>query len=264
MSIFRSESVAGFRELMPRIERAIVCGIGALLVSLSVGRATLATEACNGDCNGDEQVTVDEITVIVNIVLGNLPISSCPIFSQPPDVTDIVLAVNAALMGCPQPTPTPSATATPFPTLTPVVFQVADGSRIFYSDGDGAAPIEEALAGTFAFRLVGTEPQFFIFDVVDVNLSSAQFDIVAETPGQSGRVRMGFACDSLALMNMRVLINEEALPLIGSAEVATCPPDVVDIRPFEVCTTADPCEAIQTGNRCGYSLSIIAVVAESD
>jgi hypothetical protein len=264
MSIFQSESVAGFRELIPRIERAIVCVIGALLVSLSVGRATLATEACNGDCNGDEQVTVDEITVIVNIVLGNLPISSCPIFSQPPDVTDIVLAVNAALMGCPQPTPTPSATATPFPTLTPVVFQAADGSRIFYSEGAGGAPIEEPLSGTFAFRLVGSlEPQFFNLDVTDVNLSSPQFNVVAQTPGQSGSVRMGLSCDSIAFMALQVFVNEEPSVLGGLALVASCPVDIASIQPFEICTgRPDPCDSIRAGTRSGYSLTIIPVVAD--
>lgn len=261
MSVFQPASIVGLKEMGRHARSAVVCVTVGLLMISTIARSTLATAACPGDCNGDDEVSVDEITLIVNITLGIQPISSCPIFSQQPDVVDIVLAVNAALMGCPQATPTPTASRTPFPTRTPVVFQAAEGSRIFYSEGAGA-PIEEPLSGTFAFRLLGSlEPQFYNLDVTDVNLSSPQFSVVAQTPGQSGSVRMGLSCDSIAFMDLQVFVNEEPSVIAGSALVASCPVDIVSIQPFEICTgRPDPCDSIRAGIRPGYSLTIIPVV----
>jgi hypothetical protein len=59
---------------------------------------------CPGDCDGNGNVTVAEIVVLVNIALGNAQLSSC----MPGDADDshdvtideIVAAVNAALSGC--------------------------------------------------------------------------------------------------------------------------------------------------------------------
>jgi streptogramin lyase len=61
--------------------------------------------ACVGDCNGDQSVTVDELLRMVNIALGNAPLSAC----EPGDgngdgqitVDEILVAVNNALNGCP-------------------------------------------------------------------------------------------------------------------------------------------------------------------
>jgi hypothetical protein len=59
---------------------------------------------CAGDCSGDAQVTVDEILVMVNIALGNSPVSDC----NPGDldrngqvtVDEVLTAVDRALNGC--------------------------------------------------------------------------------------------------------------------------------------------------------------------
>ena len=59
---------------------------------------------CCGDCNGDGQVTVDEILTMVNIALGDTPVTTC----EPGDanhdgqitVDEILAAVNQALNGC--------------------------------------------------------------------------------------------------------------------------------------------------------------------
>lgn len=60
---------------------------------------------CLGDCNGDGQVTVDEIVTMVNIALGNATITSCPNgdFDGGGTVTvdEIITALNLALDGCP-------------------------------------------------------------------------------------------------------------------------------------------------------------------
>ncbi len=76
---------------------------------------------CVGDCDGDGLVTINEIIVMVNIALGNLPVSACLAGDANNDLTidvsEIILAVLNALNGCPQPAPT--CTPTPSPSATP-------------------------------------------------------------------------------------------------------------------------------------------------
>lgn len=66
---------------------------------------SVAAPACVGDCNGDGEVTVDELLTGVNIALGSLPIERCPVFDANGDgavtVNEILVAVNNALGGCP-------------------------------------------------------------------------------------------------------------------------------------------------------------------
>ena len=61
--------------------------------------------ACPGDCNGDGQVTIDELIKGVNIALGQQPLAACPAFDRGGDgqvtIDDLIAAVNAALTGCP-------------------------------------------------------------------------------------------------------------------------------------------------------------------
>jgi hypothetical protein len=67
--------------------------------------ATVNPTSCVGDCNGGGQVTVDEILTMVNIALGNAPISACRAGDANHDsqitVDEILTAVNSALNGCP-------------------------------------------------------------------------------------------------------------------------------------------------------------------
>jgi hypothetical protein len=59
---------------------------------------------CPGDCNGDGQVTVDEIVTAVSIALGNVPLTQCPAADDNGDgsvtVDELLRAVSAALAGC--------------------------------------------------------------------------------------------------------------------------------------------------------------------
>lgn len=59
---------------------------------------------CTGDCNGDPEVTVDEILTMVNIALGNGQVSDCRAGDANHDnqitVDEILTAVNNALNGC--------------------------------------------------------------------------------------------------------------------------------------------------------------------
>ncbi len=81
--------------------------------------------ACTGDCNGDGEVTVDEILVGVNVALDHTALATCPNFDSDANgavtVDELIGAVRSALNGCPATaTPTSSATvtATPTPTAT--------------------------------------------------------------------------------------------------------------------------------------------------
>ena len=59
---------------------------------------------CTGDCNGDQQVTVNELLILVNIVLGNAPASACPLGvpdGRGVNVSFIIETVNNILNGCP-------------------------------------------------------------------------------------------------------------------------------------------------------------------
>jgi putative hemolysin len=61
--------------------------------------------ACVGDCNGDRQVTVDELVRGVSIAVGSAPLAQCPAFdangNQQVTVEELIAAVNALLSGCP-------------------------------------------------------------------------------------------------------------------------------------------------------------------
>lgn len=60
--------------------------------------------SCSGDCNGDSEVTVNELITMVNVALGNTASSVCSAGDVNGDgevtVNEIVAGVNRALSGC--------------------------------------------------------------------------------------------------------------------------------------------------------------------
>jgi hypothetical protein len=67
---------------------------------------TVSPPPCVGDCDHSGHVTINELVVGVDIVLGTLPPTACPEFEclgRPGevDITCLVAAVNAAQNGCP-------------------------------------------------------------------------------------------------------------------------------------------------------------------
>lgn len=60
--------------------------------------------ACDGDCNGDGTVTIDELITQVNIALG-APLAACPAGDRNDDgaisIDELIVAVTNALGGCP-------------------------------------------------------------------------------------------------------------------------------------------------------------------
>ncbi|MFI5396905.1 MAG: choice-of-anchor Q domain-containing protein [Candidatus Binatia bacterium] len=79
---------------------ATKCSIGAY----EYNSVPASPTTCFGDCNGDGQVTVDEILMMTNIALGNANVSTCLAGTANHDgqitVDEILTAVDNALNGC--------------------------------------------------------------------------------------------------------------------------------------------------------------------
>jgi hypothetical protein len=64
------------------------------------------TTPCVGDCNGDDQVTIDELLTGVGIGAGSVPYDQCPAFdadrNQSLTIDELLQGVLDALNGCPQ------------------------------------------------------------------------------------------------------------------------------------------------------------------
>jgi hypothetical protein len=60
---------------------------------------------CNGDCDGDGTLTVDEVITGVNIALGNISVCECmpcdTDYNGVISVAELIKAVHLALTGCP-------------------------------------------------------------------------------------------------------------------------------------------------------------------
>ena len=68
--------------------------------------ATITTgPPCVGDCDGSGEVTINELITMVNIALGNSPVSACPAGDANHDgtiaINELVTAVGNAINGCP-------------------------------------------------------------------------------------------------------------------------------------------------------------------
>ena len=102
---------------------------GALaVVSCALGAALSAPAQaqCVGDCNGDGEVTINELITGVNIALGSQPVSACPAFANEDNevtIAQLIKGVNNALNGCPvvnTPTNTVPVNDTPTNTVPPI------------------------------------------------------------------------------------------------------------------------------------------------
>src|SRR5215475_11198096 len=77
---------------------------------------------CVGDCDGTNEVEINNLILGVNIALGAQPVRACEAFADARGevhITQLIMGVNNALTGCPaEATPTETAT-TAAPTATP-------------------------------------------------------------------------------------------------------------------------------------------------
>ncbi|MFQ5665271.1 MAG: hypothetical protein ACE5I7_02450 [Candidatus Binatia bacterium] len=98
--------------------------VGVVLLAgtavLPVALRAAVQPACVGNCNGDAEVTIDELVTLVNVALGTFLLSSCPAGDQNGDgqvtVDEVLTAVNNALLGCRGRTPSPTRPTPPSPT----------------------------------------------------------------------------------------------------------------------------------------------------
>ena len=99
--------------------RAVVVATLAALL-LVVGAEAAPSAACVGDCNGDGEVRINELVIMVNLDLDGGSVSICLAADVSGDgvitMDEIVLAVNRALYGC-------LGDATPTPTVAPCTTQ---------------------------------------------------------------------------------------------------------------------------------------------
>jgi hypothetical protein len=91
----------------------------------TVAAAPAAAQTCNGDCNDDHSVAIDEIILGVRMALGDAPIGDCRAMDGDGNgavtVNELIAAITRALQGCGGPVPptgTPTRTKAPVPTAT--------------------------------------------------------------------------------------------------------------------------------------------------
>jgi len=84
----------------PGLARFGIVAIGALTLAAGHARA----QTCVGDCNGDGQVSINELIKGVNIALDRAPLTDCPVFDADGNgsvaVNELITAVQRALAGC--------------------------------------------------------------------------------------------------------------------------------------------------------------------
>ena len=131
--------------------------------------ATTAASPCIVSCNGQPDVTVDQVVVGMNILRGAADRSVCSNLDMNGDTQvtfdELVFALDAGLRGCPPEPPNPPAA-----TVTPTVSAVASGEELYVAYcaachepsspgyvgtevyGESAHDISEAVADVTAMR----------------------------------------------------------------------------------------------------------------
>jgi hypothetical protein len=116
--------------------------VAACLLSMGFAEPS-AAQTCVGDCMGEGRVSISDLILAVNIVLGVAPLDQCPSLGPAPVGIDrLILSVNNALCDCSMcPTPPPprtstatataaaTATHTPTPTASPTPMAVVSTWR---------------------------------------------------------------------------------------------------------------------------------------
>jgi hypothetical protein len=94
----KNPSEAGWCSRTTGWAAAVVALAASLAVTPSIARAV-----CDADCNGNGTVTVNEVVVLTDVILGTAESSACPsgIPSGTATVATAVSGVNNALNGCP-------------------------------------------------------------------------------------------------------------------------------------------------------------------
>jgi hypothetical protein len=107
-------------EVATMSNRQFPVGVAVLTVILGLAVTLAGAQVCPGDCNGDGEVTVDEIVLLTSVSVGTASAEACQAGNLNGDdaitIDEIIAAVDKALNGCPA---TPTATATGEGTSSP-------------------------------------------------------------------------------------------------------------------------------------------------
>jgi hypothetical protein len=204
---------------------------------------------CTDDCNDDGQVTITDLVQLVRELLNGCQGTSCCSPRQtPPTITDVLNAVNDALVGCPV-----------IPTPTPIHYQLTEGS-ILVSSPEPPSPasvVTEPLIGTFDLVPQGGDPQP-LFDITALHFSSQRFQIEGTNVGGVGALPPKPVVDLGIKVNVTGIGNT-VLQGRGPYHVDTHGNVVFDGVPL--CVGAVPptkCPKIGAGTEAGLFLKMFA------
>jgi len=86
--------------------QAISGGVSILLPTPTPITTPVVRPFCPGDCDGNGEVLVNEVTLVVRIMAGEEPLTDCPAADADGDgevfITDVTRAVLSLAFGCPQ------------------------------------------------------------------------------------------------------------------------------------------------------------------
>jgi hypothetical protein len=152
---------------------------------------------CIGDCSGAKVVTVGNVITCVNIDLGYTPLAMCTACStdgMKVQISDLILAVNNVLLGCPggptPPPPPPTNTPTNTPNAPTPTATAASVVRVFNIDpglGQASSPTMSA-SGLFSTGLSGA-------NAAD-RISSGPMTLVMGAPDASGMAPLSLQEDT--------------------------------------------------------------------
>lgn len=240
----------------------VVSGLVAWGASQALPGTAAPLTQCVGDCDGDSSVTVNEVLTCVEIALGEQSLEVCPacrlcpLCDNPePSVSDLLLAVNNALYGCPQLRPTP----TPAPAAI-IHYQLTAGSGITFG---GAASREELLSGEF--DVVPTQPSqgntVYRLSFTNVDLHSVTFGVTDGVGDIQGVVPAAGPGPEI-MVAVSVSINGQSVELTGEGPPSTAsntyPPAFRDLQICGAPGQTVTCDAINNGTAAGYALTIFA------
>ncbi len=145
--------------------------------------AVVAAQTCEGDCNGDGLVAVDELIRGAHIALGDAPVGDCRAMDGDDNgvvtVTELLTAVNQALQGCGGSIDETALTASTRPATDPI-FRLFDFQARVGSPGSVAG--RSSLSGCHQFdciasgHVTGTEEDCCLGTQFTQTFSNCAFD----------------------------------------------------------------------------------------
>jgi RHS repeat-associated protein len=179
-----------------------------------------AAAQCRGDCDGDGEVTIDELARGVSILLDPALLPLCPELDQDGsgnvEIDELLLAVNNALRGCeaegtrtPTPTSTPGGPISPTPTRAgaPVLSPVGDRSVV--------------LGTSLVLQLAATDPDG---DPLTFSASPLPLPINASLDSRTGRFTFSPAGDQAGALQLTFIVTDGVLTDSETITITVQPP----------------------------------------